>query len=504
MASPVAYLVRRGHLPTRRSYLLISLTLWGCRSRAPAAPSSQPQGKQAVSKAAAGAARTAGVAIRIPAKGGVPRVYRLPGMAEIPTAIRGRLPQVRRVIGLDAEAEFLYVTTPQKDTTRKKSAKAKSEKSDTTLKSDVLALDLGSARVDTVAVAIEQATLGPDGTLYTVDGKARVVSAARRVRVAWPQPLPAVPLQMFGAADQRLVAADPPKLITAAADQPPTSRPLPAGSDVAATRWGDLVAVATDSGVLLMDPLGRREATFIALSDHPRALVFSPSGHRIYVARRTEPGLAAIDRYDLEEIDGVALPLPAETIRLDPLGRWLLAKPTGGDSVWVVDLPVKRLVGSVPCTWRVDLPAIGPDGSLLVPRGDDIVSYRPDSLTETGRVKGGASDFWMLTAWRPRGSYRGAFADADAGAAPADQAVAADTAGPEGPMYVQVSTSQNEAWSTEMAQQLSRAGLGARVLQPKNPDDGYRVVLGPYPTRAQAEAIGRKLGRPFWIYQPTP
>src|SRR5205807_2558833 len=93
-------------------------------------------------------------AIRIPAKGGVPRVYRLPGMAEIPTAIRGRLPQVRRVIGLDAEAEFLYVTTPQKDTTRKKSAKAKSEKSDTTLKSDVLALDLGSARVDTVAGAI--------------------------------------------------------------------------------------------------------------------------------------------------------------------------------------------------------------------------------------------------------------------------------------------------------------------------------------------------------------
>src|SRR2546421_2881802 len=241
MASPVAYLVRRGHLPTRRSYLLISLTLWGCRSRPPAAPSSQPQGKQAVRKAAAGAARTAGVAIRIPAKGGVPRVYRLPGMAEIPTAIRGRLPQVRRVIGLDAEAEFLYVTTPQKDTTnKKKSAKAKSEKSDTTLKSDVLALDLGSARVDTVAAAIEQATLGPDGTLYTVDGKGRVVSAARRVRVAWPQPLPAVPLQMFGAADQRLVAADPPQLITAAPDQPPTRPPPPAGSEFPATPRGGL------------------------------------------------------------------------------------------------------------------------------------------------------------------------------------------------------------------------------------------------------------------------
>src|SRR5437868_2553395 len=132
MASPVAFFAGRGIFPTRHSSLLTTLPLGGGRPRAPAAPSSQPQGKQAVSKAAAGAARTAGVAIRIPAKGGVPRVYRLPGMAEIPTAIRGRLPQVRRVIGLDAEAELLYVTTPQTVTTSKKSAKAKSVKSDTT------------------------------------------------------------------------------------------------------------------------------------------------------------------------------------------------------------------------------------------------------------------------------------------------------------------------------------------------------------------------------------
>jgi hypothetical protein len=425
-------------------------------------------------------------------------VYRLPGLVEIPSAVRGRLPSVVRVIGLDPEAEVLYVTAVRKDSTAKKGAKNKKEK-DSSPKHDVLALDLGSARVDTVATAIEQATLGPDGTLYAVDAKGRVVSVARRMRVTWPQPLPGVPQQLFAAADQRLVVADPPALLTAAADQPPTSRPMPTGSDVAATRWGDLVAVAADSGVVLMDPLGRREAAFVRLSDHPRALVFSPSGHRIYVARRTEPGLAAIDRYEREEIDGIALPLPAVAIRPDPLGRFLLAKPSAGDSVWVVDLPIKRLVGSVASEWRADLPAIAPDGSLLARQGDDVVAYRTDSLMETGRAKGGASDLWVATAWRPRGAYRGAFGDADV---TTTQAV--DTAGPEGPMYVQVSTSQNEAWSSEMAQQLTRAGLAARVLEPRNPDEGYRVVLGPYPTRAQAEAIGRKLGRPFWIYQPTP
>ena len=79
---------------------------------------------------------------------------------------------------------------------------------------------------------------------------------------------------------------------------------------------------------------------------------------------------------------------------------------------------------------------------------------------------------------------------------------AGDSMGAEGPLYVQVSVSQNVVWSRAAAQQLVAAGLPATVLPPESPDDGYRVVLGPYPTRAQAEAIGRKLGRPYWIYQP--
>src|SRR5439155_17960581 len=86
-----------------------------------------------------------------------------------------------------------------------------------------------------------------------------------------------------------------------------------------------------------------------------------------------------------------------------------------------------RLVGTLASAWRTDLPAIAPDGALLVRQGDDVVAYRPDSLAATGRVKGGGTDLWMLTGWRPRGAYRGAFGDAGA---QADQGVASDTAGP--------------------------------------------------------------------------
>ncbi|PYO93643.1 MAG: hypothetical protein DMD62_08860 [Gemmatimonadetes bacterium] len=415
------------------------------------------------------------MAIRLPAKGGTPGLYRLPRLTPVDGILKGKLPPVERVVGLDAESEYLFVTTA---------------------KHELLALDLGSGRVDTVAVAVAKAALGPDGTLYAVDTLRHVISLSRRTRFAWPQALTAVPRDLFGATDQHLVGVIPQdRLLVAAADQPATVRPIAAGGDVAASRWGDLVAVASDSGVTFYDPLGRRDPGFIRLADAPRALAFSPSGHRIYVARRNVPGLAVVDRYDRKELDGVALPGPVAALRLDPLGRWLLARPAVGDSAWIVDLPIKRHTGIVPTEWQADLPAISPDGMLIYRHGKDVLSARPDSLTDVGKIVGGAADLWVLTSWLPRGVP----------ASPVASAAGADTSGtsgPEGPMYVQVSTSQNPEWSGHLADDLARAGLPARVLPPQHTDEGYRVVLGPYATREQAEATGRRLGRPFWIYQP--
>jgi sporulation related protein len=415
-----------------------------------------------------------GVAIRLPVKGGVPQLYRLPRLTPVDGVLKGKLSPVERVIGLDPESEFLFVTTA---------------------KHELIGLDLGSGRVDTVAIKVKQAALGPDGTLYAVDSSRHVISLSRRTRFAWPQALTALPRDLFGATDQHLVGVIPQdKLLVAAADQPPTVRPIAAGGDVTATRWGDLVAVASDSGVTLYDPLARREPAFVRLADPPRALAFSPSGHRIYVARRSVPGLAVVDRYERKEVDGIALPGPVAALRLDPLGRWLLARPAVGDSAWIVDLPIKRHTGIVPTQWQPDLPAISPDGMLIYRRGSDVIASRPDSLTDVGKVTNGAADLWVLTSWLPRGVP-----------ATAVSAAAADStgrAGSEGPLYVQVSTSQNPEWSGHLAEDLTRAGLAARVLSPQHPDDGYRVVLGPYATREQAEATGRRLGRPFWIYQP--
>jgi septal ring-binding cell division protein DamX len=116
-------------------------------------------------------------------------------------------------------------------------------------------------------------------------------------------------------------------------------------------------------------------------------------------------------------------------------------------------------------------------------------------MPETGRVSGGASDLWLPIAWTPeRGTQLPVQTDTAV-------AVARDST-PSSRVYLQVSSSQNPDWAGDLAQKLKEAGLPATVLNPHRDGDPYRVVLGPYESREAAEAAGRKLGRPFFIYQP--
>src|SRR3989454_3454015 len=264
MASPVVYFVRRGHLPISRFLLLATATLWGCGSQAPAAVSSQQQSPQGLSQLQV-LARSPGVAIRLPAKGGTPQLYRLPRLTAVDGVLRGKLPPVQRVVGLDPESEFLFVTTA---------------------KHELLGLDLGSGRVDTVAVAIAHAALGPDGTLYAVDDQRHVVSLSRRTRFAWPQALTAMPRDLFGSTDQRLVGVIPQdRLLVAAPDQPSAVRPIAAGGGVAAARGGGLIAVARDSRGAFYDPVAPRDPAFFRLPHPPPAPAVSPSRPPLSFAR---------------------------------------------------------------------------------------------------------------------------------------------------------------------------------------------------------------------------
>ncbi|HEU4763761.1 MAG TPA: SPOR domain-containing protein [Gemmatimonadales bacterium] len=416
--------------------------------------------------------------LRLARAGGKPALYRFPSLKPSAWVGREALPAIRRPLGADLDGRLVYVL----DT-----------------KDNVAALDLESGRQRPVLPNVAAAAVGPDGTLYAVAQDRTVTEVADRSPLVFPGKLSALPVRLFGGGDETVLAllgGKTPTLAVADRQQPPTEHPVPAG-EATTTNWGNIVAIAADSAVVVVTPASAHPYRTLEAGPHVRQVLFSPSGHRLYAARDGADELTVFDRFTWSKIDPVPLPGAPRAIRADPLGRFLLVRPATGDSVWVLDLSTNELLGTWGAPWSDDLPAIAGSRFLVLRQGQDVVTYDLASakLPETGRVPGGAADLWLILDWAPRGeALAGASADTAA-------LVAADTAA-ESRVFVQVSSSQNPAWADELARKLSRAGLPASVIKPEHPDEGYRVVLGPYPSREAAESTGKRLGQPYFIYTP--
>ena len=418
--------------------------------------------------------------LRLPAAGGTAELYHVPKLESWGWKSGTPLPPIRRAIGVDLDLGMVYGLTP---------------------KNEIIALDLQTARPRPQPLATARdVAVGPDGTLYTVDDSLRVVEFVRRTPTRFAARLPTRPRDLFGTRTSSLLAissgATNVLSILRTEDQP-TRIVLPSG-DATATYWGDLLAIAADTAVLLVDPDQPDQPVDLPVSGHARAVLFSPSGHRFYVARR-EGALLVFNRFTRERLGEIALPGTAGALRADPFGRWLLVHPPSADSVWLVDAARSRFVASFPCVWESDLPTVTNQQTLLVKHGADVIAYDlgKEGFPETGRVPGGARDIWLPMAWTPEtGTATSPVAQA------VDSAAATPDSGSAAKIYLQVSSSQNRSWSAELARQLEQQGLPARVLDPRPGEDGFRVVLGPYPTREAAESTGRRLGRPYFIYQP--
>jgi hypothetical protein len=448
--------------------LLLALAVAGCGPDA-----SAKSLRAAIVKHRPAAAAAKGVAFRFAGeRGGDTRLYVLPRLDEATWRFRTPGLAVQRVIGFSRGEEQIYLLNA---------------------KGDLVGLDLGAGRVHTVDSSIAAAVLGPTGVLHLVRMNGTIGAIEYRSVIPWPDTLREQPQAVWGGGSERLIAlvagATGRELVTMSASKPPVRQPIPDGP-LALSGWGDLAAVAVDSGLVTLNPADTTRRAFRRLSARPEAVTFSPSGHRLYVAD-AEQYLVVLDRYTWEMAKRERLPGRASALRADPTGRVVLARPAAGDSVWLIDAASARTIGTLPGSWRDDLPMIAPDGSILVVRGQDIVAHAADSLNVHGRVANGARDRWLGAAWNPRRPQLQLASDT----------AAAPTAGGPGELfYVQVSSTSNETWAQAMARDLRGAGLQAGVLPPTSDDDRYRVVLGPYPTHESADAIGKKLGRPFWIF----
>ena len=413
--------------------------------------------------------------LRIPREGGTARLYRVPALDSAQWTPADKLPPIERPIGAASEQGLVFLLDR---------------------KSNVAALDLDTRRVRNYFENVRYAAVGPDGALYVVDTAGSVVQLVRRAPVRFRSKLQGKPSELYGTMDGALVArvsGKQPALEFLGSDQAPTSTSIPEGQ-IAATFLGDLLAVAADSAVVLYEPGRKSEPQSIPVTGSAKAVLFSPSGHRLYIGRASAP-LIVTDRFDGGELSDIELPGSVKELRGDLYGNWILARPEQGDSVWVIDVGSGKFLGTVAARWTADLPAVAPLQTLLVRRGADLVALdlSASGFTELGRVEGGATDFWLPIAWAPAH-------ESDIPFGSESTAVAAVDTGPARPnVYLQVSSSQNPGWANELSEKLSAAGLPASVLPPRRSEDAFRVVLGPYATREQAMETSKKLGMPSFI-----
>jgi hypothetical protein len=209
-------------------------------------------------------------------------------------------------------------------------------------------------------------------------------------------------------------------------------------------------------------------------------------------------------------------------------------------------------VNTLATPWRADLPVVAPEGRILIAAGNDAVLIDAESGRERLRYRDGASDIWTLVRWnglRPRavGLDRPVqFEEYAADSAAADSALAAmvaarygdlggvaNAAPPSAPTKapappaassnaqadppprrettirgiwtVSFATMLDETRARSLADSIVVNGRRARVVIGTR--DGvtvYRVLLGPYDSREQAERIGMSSRLSYWVFEGAP
>ena len=306
---------------------------------------------------------------------------------------------------------------------------------------------------------------------------------------------------------------------------------LPLSGRGVRTQVGDRVYFTVDSGLVGIKIKDLSPVGAIKLANRVSALAPTPSGDRLYVAMAGDSGLSVVDRYTESAKTSIELPQPPSELRMDALGRYLLARIPKADSAWVIAIGDNRLVGAVATRWETDLPAVTPDGMLALLGGKDVTLVDPEKLKVQSTVPGGAKDFWYFFAWdgfrpRPQGldqpvtfpgdslrrdSLSASSTPSSTGALPAAPVVK-DTS--RAPVTAATSTraftvSFAALLSEDKAQQIASTikvnGTAAHVVSTTTAGSPiFRVVMGPFPTREEADKIGRAARREYWIYEGSP
>jgi len=334
-------------------------------------------------------------------------------------------------------------------------------------------------------------------------------------------------------------------------DEPASVHPVSSRGPALLTGWGrELVLPEGDDGRTLVGrALPDLEPVEHARLDRaPVVLASSPSQHRLLAVSAGESRLESIDRYAWRAVDETSFDETVREVRPGVTGAVVLA--FDGAQIWAILAGDggREEIGS---DWRTDLPIGLPGGRVLGTIGGAMMLF---DLRGGGSVEvdGPTDAWWVPVRWTPRrvepvvqapelALEEGEDAEVDAAGAQllniglrtvgrvAGRAVATTaipefefrdetesgaeapgrdrfTAIPDG-FYAVASSSRQLENLGRLRSALERAGYRTEVLSRRDEanDLWYRLMVGPYPSRSDAEEAARSLQRErgisAWIHE---
>ena len=472
--------------------------------------------------------------LRIPRSGGAVRAYRYPQLDSLVWTSATRASPPGRVLAFDGEAGSVAYVDRNGIPGR---------------------IDLRSGTVTVATRAKLTSLASSDGyAIYGIAGNGNVTrltptgdwtyTPPKRARLVLPQDDGTL-----------LVLTDAGKTLGVLRMHPPgedvtDSAAVPDAPRILHAQAGDRVYFGIDSSLFGLRGRTLQMTPALQLDGSVRAVVPTPSGDRLFVATDSSRNVVIVDRYRDQIAQPIELPGAVSALRMDPLGRYVLARAATGDSAWVIAVGTARVVGTVATAWRDDLPMVAPDGALLLSDDKNVRIVDGETLRQRSVVNDGASDFWHAIVWngfRPRAGELDqpvTIADSDSTSIEPDSADTTAVASPLRPAPGDSTTgraprlpiprpipprlpvdtapaesARSRGWTVSFAAYLSEAsarkraatisvdGQAARVVSGQTPGTNtivYRVILGPYPTRADAERVGRESRESFWVYEGNP
>jgi cell division septation protein DedD len=470
------------------------------------------------------------IVLRASRAGGVISAYRYPGLDSVLWRSGQRAPSLARAIAFDPEAGYFAA----RDTS------GRAVRVDLRLGS--VSAPAGEAPVQVRSAdgdAIYALLANGDVTRYTSSGGDWKFKPLHPVSALFPQEDGS--LILAGVAGKKVMVwrVRPPgtaMLDSIVLDVKGTPAELAATLATTGSSVGERVFFAAHEAVLAVRSRDLGKALDVAMGETIRALAPTPSGDRLFVALAGEARLRVIDRFEEHVVGKVTLPGEARDLRMDPLGRVLLVRGDN-NTLWVVGVATDKVLGTLHSEWRADLPLVLPDGQIALANGNDVVIASSESASTVRTIANGAKDFWDVLRWngfRPRNAtldepvrFRSGTAPRDtsapiANAALMDSAAVAtgtptpprvrdsvvashDTSSRPRVFTVQFAAALTERLARDAASEVKVDGITPHISTSTSGGKMvFRVTLGPYNSRAEAERVGKASGRPYWIFEGAP